>query len=80
MTLLTGSPARHMSKALRMQPGDTVVLFDGSGCEYDAIINSVAKSAVELRTGIARIPPTESSLEIESVSYTHLTLPTIYSV
>jgi 16S rRNA (uracil1498-N3)-methyltransferase len=64
-TLLTGSPARHMSKALRMQPGDTVVLFDGSGCEYDAIINSVAKSAVELSTGIARIPPTESSLEIE---------------
>jgi 16S rRNA (uracil1498-N3)-methyltransferase len=54
-----------MSKALRMQRGDTVVLFDGSGCEYDAIINSVAKSAVELSTGIARIPSTESSLDIE---------------
>ena len=65
MVRLTGSPAKHMSKVLRMQPGNIVVLFDGSGCEYDATINSMAKSAVELRTHLARTPRTESALEIE---------------
>ncbi len=62
---VSGSPARHISKALRMQPGDTVILFDGRGLEYPSTITSVAKSAIELHTSDAHDPGTESALEIE---------------
>ncbi|MDG1462725.1 MAG: 16S rRNA (uracil(1498)-N(3))-methyltransferase [Gammaproteobacteria bacterium] len=62
---VTGSAARHISKALRMQAGDAVTLFDGNGLEYSATITSIAKSAVELRTSNAQDPGTESALKIE---------------
>jgi len=41
--------ARHVSRVLRMRAGDELVLFDGSGGEYPAVITSVARSAVTAR-------------------------------
>jgi len=62
---LTGSAARHLAKALRMQVGDAVTLFDGSGFEYPSIISAVSKSEVLLNAGPRHDPGTESPLNLE---------------
>ena len=36
--VVTGSAAQHLRRVLRARPGDKVVLFDGSGNEYHAVI------------------------------------------
>lgn len=43
---ITGQEAKHISRVLRMQPGDMLVLFDGSGVEYTARITGISKEAV----------------------------------
>jgi 16S rRNA (uracil1498-N3)-methyltransferase len=62
---LTGGAARHLAKALRLQVGDEVTLFDGSGLEYPSVISAVSKSAVALNIGAGHNPETESPLELE---------------
>jgi len=46
--MLTGDEARHVSSVMRAAVGDRLVLFDGSGAEFDAEISNVGKRAVEL--------------------------------
>lgn len=46
---LVGGEAHHLSRVMRAQVGDEVVLFDGSGAEFDGRIVRISKSAVELR-------------------------------
>ena len=41
-----GSEAAHMLRVLRMNTGDEVVLFDGSGYDYPAIITDVGKDHI----------------------------------
>ncbi|MGI6153711.1 MAG: 16S rRNA (uracil(1498)-N(3))-methyltransferase [Christensenellaceae bacterium] len=43
---LTGEEARHISRVLRMDAGDMLHLFDGSGYDYLAKITSVQKDGV----------------------------------
>jgi 16S rRNA (uracil1498-N3)-methyltransferase len=45
--LVEGPEAHHLAHVLRAKPGDAVVLFDGSGREFDARIEKISKSAVE---------------------------------
>jgi 16S rRNA (uracil1498-N3)-methyltransferase len=45
---LAGGEAHHLIHVMRATPGDRVVLFDGSGAEFDAAVASIARSAVEL--------------------------------
>jgi len=42
--VISGDEAKHMKNALRMQPGDIFVAFDGSGMDYDCRITSVGTS------------------------------------
>ena len=65
VTALTGSAARHLAKALRLQVGDEVTLFDGRGLEYPSVISSISKSEVLLNTGPGHDPKTESPLQLE---------------
>jgi 16S rRNA (uracil1498-N3)-methyltransferase len=46
--VLTGDEARHLSRVLRGQPGDEVVVFAGTGVEWPARIVRVARDEVEL--------------------------------
>jgi 16S rRNA (uracil1498-N3)-methyltransferase len=46
--LLVGPEAHHLIHVMRAQPGDRVVLFDGSGAELDAVVRKLARSEVEL--------------------------------
>ena len=48
---LEGDSARHVGRVLRLRTGDSVTLFDGEGAEFDASIQVVGKSAVQLLVG-----------------------------
>lgn len=41
--VLTGDEFSHAKNVLRLREGDEVVLLDGSGREYDAVINEAGK-------------------------------------
>ena len=43
---ISGSDARHMVTVLRFKPGDRIVVFDGSGFDYDAEIMSISPEKV----------------------------------
>ena len=45
---LEGSEAHHLAHVMRAKPGQQVTLFDGSGAEFEAQIESVGRSSVEL--------------------------------
>jgi 16S rRNA (uracil1498-N3)-methyltransferase len=64
---LDGSQARYVSRALRLRPGDTLTLFDGSGGEYDAKITRIEKSSVDVETGTFLDRSGESNLAIRLV-------------
>lgn len=57
--------ARHV-QVLRMQPGDTLTLFDGAGGEYAATIEHMGRSDVEVRVGEHR------TIEREAARAVHL--------
>jgi 16S rRNA (uracil1498-N3)-methyltransferase len=45
---LTGEEAHHLMHVSRVRRGEQVCLFDGSGLEYDAIVQAVGKRDVSL--------------------------------
>jgi 16S rRNA (uracil1498-N3)-methyltransferase len=45
---LTGQEAQHLSKVMRAQIGDELILFDGGGAEFTAIVQRIGRSEVEL--------------------------------
>ena len=47
-SIISGAEARHIQKVLRLKPGDKIGLLDGSGRDYEAIINSVHLNRVEV--------------------------------
>jgi 16S rRNA (uracil1498-N3)-methyltransferase len=61
---LTGTEAHHLSHVLRARPGETVTLFDGSGDEFSARIESIGRSVVELEILELRSVNCESSLRL----------------
>jgi len=61
---LTEGAAAHVGKALRLRDGDPLVLFDGSGLEYAARIESIDRRAITVAVDEATDPGTESPLDI----------------
>jgi 16S rRNA (uracil1498-N3)-methyltransferase len=51
---LSGSEAKHITKVLRLGPGAGITLFDGSGNEYEAKIESASTSSVTAEIRSAR--------------------------
>ncbi len=43
---ITGDDVSHISKVLRMAPGEKIIVCDGQGNDYDAVITSISKSEV----------------------------------
>jgi 16S rRNA (uracil1498-N3)-methyltransferase len=54
--------ARHVGQVLRMRPGELITLFNGAGGEYDAVIETVEKRAVQVRVESYREVERESPL------------------
>lgn len=46
---LTGPEAHHLRIVMRAEPGQRVVVFDGSGCEFVCEVAEVKRAAVALR-------------------------------
>jgi 16S rRNA (uracil1498-N3)-methyltransferase len=53
--VLNGPEARHISTVLRLSTGTAIVLFDGSGSYYEAVLSRISPSRVE--TKIVAITP-----------------------
>jgi 16S rRNA (uracil1498-N3)-methyltransferase len=64
-TIALGSNAvRHVAQVLRMQVGDPLQLFDGSGGEHAAIIRAIGRGRVEVEVGAASRISRESPLAV----------------
>lgn len=68
-TLITlpEAAAHHAVRALRLQVGETVVLFDGRGGEYAAHIGSIGKAGVAARIDAFSATERESPLSVTLV-------------
>ncbi len=60
---LTASESHHLLHVMRAQPGEEVTLFDGSGAEYVARVESTGRAAVGL--GIVSRSVVDRELEID---------------
>jgi len=47
--VLTGSEARHIATVLRLSIGTAIMLFDGSGTYYEAVLNKITPSRIETK-------------------------------
>ena len=66
--VVTGNAAQHLRRVLRARPGDSVVLFDGSGNEFHAVIDSSDERSTTLRVlGRTATRQTESPLKVTLV-------------
>ena len=61
---MEGGPGQHVSRSLRMGPGDRLVLFNGEGGEYPAEILLVERKQVLVKTGDHLALERESRLKI----------------
>jgi 16S rRNA (uracil1498-N3)-methyltransferase len=50
---LSGGVARHVTRVLRLGAGDDIILFDGSGCEFEGQVISVSSAGVDHNAGIS---------------------------
>lgn len=48
---IKGQEAKHISRVLRMQQGDMLILFDGSGTDYSCVITEMDEDGVMVRVG-----------------------------
>lgn len=58
--MIGGSDARHIRTVLRMKPGDTLVVFDGAGNDYEAEIRTIFPDRVKV-SPVKRIHTTMDS-------------------
>lgn len=56
--------AHHAARVLRLQAGDAIVLFDGTGGEYPAVISRIGKQRVMAEIGPWRERECESPLHV----------------
>jgi 16S rRNA (uracil1498-N3)-methyltransferase len=52
---LPDDEAQHLSRVLRLKAGATVVVFDGRGREFDAVVEKAGKSEVLVNVGSSRV-------------------------
>ncbi len=62
--VITGSDAKHIKNVLRLKPGDKVLLFDGTGHEYESEITTFSKNTVFLNILRKFSTTTESPVSI----------------
>lgn len=61
---LPDASAAHLVRVLRLQAGDTCVVFDGRGHEADAQLVAIDKRGASVRIDAVRAPSNESPLRI----------------
>jgi 16S rRNA (uracil1498-N3)-methyltransferase len=61
---LPAEAAQHLVRVLRLEAGDVLRVFNGRGGEFDASIESIARSAVSVRIGTYHAIDRESPLQV----------------
>lgn len=61
---LTGSEARHALRVLRLKPGDSLILTDAQGHEWQAVITEASNDEADLQIIGKSIPLEEPRLEL----------------
>jgi 16S rRNA (uracil1498-N3)-methyltransferase len=61
---LAPEAAQHVAKSLRLKAGDSIVVFDGRGGEYDATIQRAEKDRVEVKVGAFRDADVEALVRV----------------
>ncbi len=61
---LKGKSAHYLTRVLRLKSGDNLILFDGSGAEWDGQIIHATTHQVDVKLLSKQSPKTESALEI----------------
>ena len=61
---LAGSDARHIQQVLRLTPGDFIMLFDGSGNEYESIIEKILHNKVSVVLKDKKSSTSESPVQL----------------
>jgi 16S rRNA (uracil1498-N3)-methyltransferase len=61
---IIGEQFRQISRVLRMHEGDSIVLFDGTGNEYTAIIKAINKKQVDCKIVETTTPNTEPKVSL----------------
>ncbi|HZL92255.1 MAG TPA: 16S rRNA (uracil(1498)-N(3))-methyltransferase, partial [Vicinamibacterales bacterium] len=64
---LDGEKAHHLIRVLRVRVGDSVVLFDGHGGEYPAVVEETGRQRVRLLPGLHSPRDVESPLRIRLI-------------
>ena len=62
---LEPGPSQHLCRVLRMQVGDSLILFDGSGGQYPASIQAIGRTVVTAATGAFAAIERESGLHLQ---------------
>lgn len=62
--IIRGSEANHIHNVLRLSPGNVIRLFDGTGIEYIASIDSISPDRISVTILEAIHPRTESPLHL----------------
>ena len=66
---LTGPEAFHVVKVLRYQPGQSLVLFDGKGGRYEAVIREIEKDGSVIGSLTGTLHRSEERAPVEIVLY-----------
>ncbi|OOE82264.1 16S rRNA (uracil(1498)-N(3))-methyltransferase [Salinivibrio siamensis] len=62
---LSGEAANHLGRVLRMQPEQPILLFDGSGAQFPAMLTEVSKKQVVATITACESHSVESPLDFE---------------
>ena len=62
--IISGGDVSHITRVLRMEPGDTLLLCDGRGFDYDAVITEVSQKEIICTAADRRKSDTEPNIEV----------------
>lgn len=62
---LNDNAAHHLARVLRIKVGEPLMLFNGQGGEYQAVVTQVTKKGVEVAVGLFSPRDVESPIRIE---------------
>lgn len=61
---LRGDQARYIGRVLRLKPGATFIMFDGSGGEFPATVAAISRNDIDINIGAEILRNVESPLSI----------------
>lgn len=63
--ILDENRSHYLLRVLRLKPGDALIIFNGNGCEYNAVLEQATKKQATVKIRDKLSPQRESPLHIE---------------